>query len=108
MWSESLVAESNTAFAQVVRRHLYTHLVAGKNLDVVHAHLSGDMGGDFVTVFQHYTKHSVGKGFNDSAVLFDCRLFSHIKFLWLLRDYVGVRVEWTPAPEGWCGGSGVR
>ena len=66
------VAERYTAFGKVVGRHLHTHLVAGKNLDVMHTHLAGDVGCDFVAVFQLHAEHGVGEGLENGAVLFDC------------------------------------
>ena len=39
------------------------HLVSGQDADVVHAHLSGDMGEDFVSIFELDAKHRVGQWF---------------------------------------------
>lgn len=74
----SLVAEGYATFGQIVGRHFHPHLVAGKDFDVMHTHLTGDVGCDFVTVFEFYTKHCVGKGFYYGAVLFDSGLFCHV------------------------------
>lgn len=57
---------------EVVDGKLHRHLVARQDLDVVHTHLAGDVGGDFVAVFQLYAKHRVAEGLDDGAVLFDC------------------------------------
>ena len=65
------MSECDTSFAEVVWRHLNLHLVAGKDLDVVHTHLSGDVGGDDVTVLKLHTEHCVTEGLDDHAVLFD-------------------------------------
>lgn len=45
-----LVAIRNAASGEVIRRELYLHLVARKNADVVHSHLSGDVRQNFVAV----------------------------------------------------------
>ena len=72
-----LVPERNPAFAQVIRRHFDLYFVPGQNLDVVHPHLSGDVGGNYVAVVQFHAEHGVGQSFDNGAVLFDCSLFSH-------------------------------
>lgn len=54
-----LIAECYSTLREVVRRHLHSHFVAGENLDVVHAHLARDMGGDFMPVFKLHAKHRV-------------------------------------------------
>ena len=53
------VTECYTAFGEVVGRHLYLDFVAGENLDVMHAHLSGYMGGDFMPVLQLDAEHRI-------------------------------------------------
>ena len=72
-----LVAECDTALGEVIGRHLHSDTVTGKNLDIVHAHLAGDVGSDFMSVFKFHTEHRVAEGFDDNAVLFDCCLFCH-------------------------------
>jgi len=71
------VSKHDAALGEVVRAHLYLHLVAGEDLDVVHAHLAGDVGGDFVSVFQLYAEHGIAQRFHDDAVLFYCCLLGH-------------------------------
>ena len=46
----TFVSEHYPSFRKVVRTHFDFHLVAGKNFDVVHTHLSRNMSGDFVSV----------------------------------------------------------
>ena len=36
----SFVTEGYAALGEIIGRHLYLHLVAGQDLDVVHAHLA--------------------------------------------------------------------
>ena len=74
------VSESDPAFGEVVGRHLNSHFVAGKNLDVVHSHLARDVGGDFMTVFKFYTEHSVGERLYNHAIDFNRCLFCQILF----------------------------
>ena len=67
-----LVPEGYASFGEVVGRHLDADLVAGKDLDVVHAHLSGDVGRDFVAVLEFDAEHRIAESLDDGAVLFDC------------------------------------
>uniref|UniRef100_A0A0N4Z8I8 LigA n=1 Tax=Parastrongyloides trichosuri TaxID=131310 RepID=A0A0N4Z8I8_PARTI len=53
-----LEAVGDTALGQVVRGHFDQDLVAGEDADVVLAHLAGDMGDDFVPIFQRTRKVS--------------------------------------------------
>ena len=69
------VPEGNAAFRQVVGRHLHFHFVPGKDFDVVHAHLSRDVGRQHVAVVQFDAEHGVGQGLDDRAVAFDSSLF---------------------------------
>ena len=68
----SLVAESDAPLRQVVGRHLHPDLVAGKDLDIMHAHLASDVSGDFVAVLEFDAEHCIGERFDDDAVLLDC------------------------------------
>lgn len=45
-----LVAVGDATSFEVVRGELYLDAIAGKNPDVMHAHLAGDMSQDFVAV----------------------------------------------------------
>ena len=69
-----LVAERDSTLREVIRRHLDPHFVSRQDLDIVHAHLARDMGGDFMAVLKLHAEHRVGKGFEYHAVLFYCRL----------------------------------
>lgn len=74
----TFVSESDTAFCQIVRRHFQLNLVAGKNLDVMHTHLTGNRGDDHQTVFQFNAKHGITQCFDHCAFLFYRQLFYHI------------------------------
>nr|GFB95709.1 hypothetical protein [Tanacetum cinerariifolium] len=62
---------------RVVGRQLNADLVAGKNADVVLAHLAGDVRGYDVPIFQLHTEHGVGQGVDDSAFHFEAVFFRH-------------------------------
>lgn len=64
-----------SSLGQVVGRHLHLHSVSRQDLDVVHPHLTGNMGYDLVAVFQFHAKHRVGEGFDHGSVLFYIGLF---------------------------------
>ena len=71
------VAERNSAFREVVGRHLYSNLVTWQDFDVMHAHLARNVSGNLVSVFELYAEHSVRKGFDDGTILFNSCLFCH-------------------------------
>src|SRR5512142_895260 len=56
---ELLVAVGDAASSQVVGRELDLHLVAGRDADVVHAHLAGDVSEHLVPVLKLDTEHGV-------------------------------------------------
>src|SRR3954462_10565414 len=60
-----LVPVGDATSAEVVRSELDLHLVAGEDPDVVHPHLSRDVGEDLVAVLELDTEHRVGEGFDD-------------------------------------------
>ena len=53
---------------QIVRRHLHFHFIPGKNLDVVHSHLAGDMGRDHVAVIQLHRNIALDQRLDDRTV----------------------------------------
>ena len=68
-WSGALlVAVRDTATGQVIGSELDLHLVSWEDPDVVHPHLSGDMGEDFVSVLELDAEHRVGKWFNHGSL----------------------------------------
>src|SRR5690242_1003102 len=60
-----LVAVGDATPAEVVRRELDLHAVAGEDADVVHAHLPGDVREHLVPVLELHAEHGVGQGFDD-------------------------------------------
>src|SRR4051794_39299352 len=57
---ESLEAEGDPAFGQVIGCHLDIHPVAGQHADTVLAHLAAGVGKDGVLVVQFHAEHGIG------------------------------------------------
>ncbi len=55
-----LVSVRYSSLGQIVWAHLEFHPVPGEQLDVVHPHFSGNMGGNHMPVFQFNPKHGIG------------------------------------------------
>ena len=66
------VSKYDSALRKIIRTHFYLNLVAGKNLNIMHTHLTGNMGCDLMPIFQLYPEHCIAQGFNNYTVLFDC------------------------------------
>lgn len=66
-----LEAVGDAAAVQVVHRQLHGHAVAGQDLDVVHAHLAGNVGEDGVAILEFHLEHRVGQSFEHRALEFD-------------------------------------
>ena len=75
-----LISELDSAFGEVVGRHLQFDFVAREDLDVVHPHLAGDMGRDDESVLQLHPEHGIGQCLDDGAVLLYGCLFRHIVY----------------------------
>jgi len=56
---ELFVPVGDASTGHVIGRDLHLDLVAGKNSDAVHAHLSRTVGEDGVTVLQLHAEHGV-------------------------------------------------
>jgi hypothetical protein len=69
-----LVSIGDPTSGEVVRGEFNLYLVARKDADVVHAHLSGNMGQNLVAVFELDPKHGVWEGLGDRAFEHD-RIF---------------------------------
>ncbi|KAF5292107.1 hypothetical protein FQR65_LT20328 [Abscondita terminalis] len=70
-------AVGDTALGEVVGGHFDLYLVASQDADVILAHATGNMGNDFVAVFQFDPEHGVGQGLSDRAFKFDGIVFRH-------------------------------
>src|SRR5918998_3385842 len=70
----SLVAIGDATPSEVVRSELHLNSVTREDADVMHAHLSGDVGEQLMPVLQFDTKHGIGEGFDDRP-LQDDRIF---------------------------------
>ena len=62
------MAISNAAFGKVIGGHLYLDLITRENFDVVHTHLTRDMGYNLMSVLQFDTEHGVAERFDDGSV----------------------------------------
>ena len=81
-----LVAEGDTSFREVVRTHFDFDAVPGKDLDVMHTHLAGDMRDDERSVLELHAEHSVGQCLNYGSIYFDAVLFCHNVYYLLNLD----------------------
>ena len=75
-FGELLEAIGDAPAVEVVDRQLHRNSVAGQDLDVVHAHLAGNVGENGVTVLKFHLEHRVGQGFEHRALEFDYIFFS--------------------------------
>ena len=64
------VTEGYSGLGQIVRAHFKLHLVAGKDLDIVHPHFTGNMRCYYVPILKFYPEHGVAKCLNDRSVNF--------------------------------------
>jgi len=89
----SLVAVGDPTTGQVVGRELHLHPVAGKDADVMHTHLAGNMGQHLVAIFEFDAEHGVRQRLGHRP-LEDDRIF-----FWLSQGT-------APAREDSCGYEG--
>ena len=73
----SLGAEYDASAREVVRGQLDSNLVSGKDADVVHAHLAGDVPKDDVSVLQLHVESRIGEGLHDLPLHLDHVFFGH-------------------------------
>src|SRR5690242_1738469 len=90
------VSVGDAAAGQVVRRELDLHLVAGKDPDVVLAHLPGDGREDRMTALDLHPEHRARERLGDLAFDLDLLFFvRQIAFLLRARKHSG-----TSPPRG--------
>src|SRR5688572_4372430 len=70
-------AVDDAPLGQIIGRELDGDLVAREDADVVLAHLSGDVRGDHMSVFQLDSESRVGQGLDDLAIHLNRFFFSH-------------------------------
>jgi len=75
-WRTLFVAVGDTAPFEVIWRELDLDLVAGQDADVVHAHLAGYVGEQFVPVVEFNTEHGIWQAFYNRAFHEYCVFFS--------------------------------
>ena len=68
---ELLKTIRDSATIEVVDREFDRDFVAGKNLDVMHPHLTADVSQDLVAVLKLNRKHCIRKGIKDGTFEFD-------------------------------------
>src|SRR3954449_12810848 len=85
-----LVPIGDSTSAEVVRCELNLDAVSGQDADVVHAHLSGDVGQHLVAVLELDPEHGVGERLDD------CPFEDDRVFFWL----------WQKTNSCLCGGGG--
>ena len=66
-----LVPVGDAASGEVVGRELHLDAIPGEDPDVVHPHLSRDVGEYLVAVLQFHPEHGVRQGFDDRALQYD-------------------------------------
>ena len=71
-----LEAISDSTAFQIIDGQLYGYSISWENLDVVHAHLSGDVSQNGVAVLQLNLEHSVRQGLNNLTFELNYIVFS--------------------------------
>lgn len=74
-----LIAVGYTPAAEIVRRQFHGDFVAGQNLDKMHSHFARDVTENFMSIFQNYSKRSIGETFLDHAVNLNRLFFGNTK-----------------------------
>lgn len=69
--------KNNSSPRQIIRGKFHRHLVSWEDFDEVHSHLSRNMCQHLVAVFQFYSEHGIGKGFQDLPFHLDRILLRH-------------------------------
>jgi hypothetical protein len=70
-----LVPVDDASTGEVVGRKLHDHSVIGQDTDVVHTHLSRNMGEHLVSVIKFHPEHCVGQRLDDGALELDGTFF---------------------------------
>lgn len=84
--SALLEAIRDASARQIVHGQLNGHFIARQDLDVMHAHLAGDMGQNLMTVLKLHLEHSVGQCFENRAFEFDNVLLRQVSSLFPYPD----------------------
>lgn len=66
----NLTSESDAALGQIIGSHLHGHHVTRQDADFIHAHLTGKMGQDLMTILQLHPKRGAGQEFLNRAAHF--------------------------------------
>ena len=73
----ALGTEGDPAPGEIVGRELDRHPVTGKNLDIVHPHLSRDKPQDYMSVLEFHPKGSIWEVFDHLSLHFNQIFFCH-------------------------------
>src|SRR3954471_20893801 len=73
----SLRAERDPRLGQIVGRHFHGDLVAGKDADVMHAHLPGDVSQDHVPGLELHPEHRIGERLENLPLHLDRFFLAH-------------------------------
>lgn len=73
-----LIPISNSTLAEIIRRKLDGHPVALENLDIIHPHLTGNVGEDLMAIFELNEERCIRQRLLDHAIDFDRPLFGHL------------------------------
>lgn len=96
----SLCPESDSALCQIIYRNLDRDLIAREDTDIIHAHFTGNVSGNDVTVCQFDTEYRVRQYFNDHAFTFNNIVLSQNN-----SSFITVRnrrvLSTMPARSGW-------
>ena len=89
-----LVTIGNAPTIKVIGRQLHRNLIAGKDTDIMHTHLSRNVSQHHVPVLQFYPEHGVGQRLRDDALKLNGILFSQKQ---LLSNLV-IKIQQTMLP----------
>jgi len=84
--------KNNSPPREIIGGEFHCHLISWEDFDEVHSHLSRNMGQHLVAVFQLYSEHRIGKGFQNLPFHLDRILLWHnlsihaLKRAWRLID----------------------
>ena len=80
------MAESDTAFGQVVGGKLHGHTVARQNANAVAAEAPGQMSQHYAVVFQLHAEQAAGKFFQNNSGYFNIVFFTHSVLFWVCLE----------------------
>lgn len=67
----------DTSAGEIIRRQFDRHLIARQNSDEMHAHFSGNMRENLVTIIQLHSEHCIGERFSNRPLNLDDIFLRH-------------------------------